>query len=103
MEANECYELVWVTEARYLGGYRLWLSFSDGAEGEIDLEGELWGEVFEPLKDPAYFAKLRFDPDLRTVVWPNGADLAPEFLRTNIQEPAVSHVDAVAEPTRSDA
>jgi len=90
LEAKACYELVWVTEARYLGGYRVWLRFSDGAEGEIDLEGELWGEVFEPLKDPAYFAQVRFDPEARTIVWPNGADLAPEFLRTNIQPAGAS-------------
>jgi hypothetical protein len=48
--------------------------------GEIDLEKELWGPVFEPLKDVAEFAKVRFDPEADTIVWPNGADLAPEFL-----------------------
>jgi hypothetical protein len=69
-----------VIDARHAGGYRVWLRFADGLTGEIDLEGELWGEVFEPLKDVAEFAKLRADAELDTVVWPNGADLAPEFL-----------------------
>ena len=92
----EHYELVHVTGVRYLGDYRLWLQFSDGAEGEIDLEGELWGEVFEPLKDPAYFAKVRLDADIRTVTWPNGADLSPEFLRTNIQPAGASHAESAA-------
>lgn len=61
-------------------GYRIWVAFDDGVSGEIDLTNELWGDVFEPLKDPAAFAQLALDPDLGTVVWPNGADLAPEFL-----------------------
>ncbi len=67
-------------EARYLGGYRVWLRFKDGLAGELDLKEELWGEVFEPLKDVAEFAKLKADPELHTLVWPNGADFAPEWL-----------------------
>jgi hypothetical protein len=69
-----------VIDARHAGGYRVWLRFADGLSGEIDLEKELWGPVFEPLKDVAEFAKVRFDPEADTIVWPNGADLAPEFL-----------------------
>lgn len=38
------------------------------------------GEVFEPLKDPAFFRRVRLNPETGTVEWPNGADLAPEFL-----------------------
>jgi len=67
-------------EATYQGDYRIWLRFSDGVEGEIDLERELWGEVFQPLKDKARFAELSLDEELGTVIWPNGADFAPEFL-----------------------
>jgi len=67
-------------EAKYQGDYRIWLKFTDGVEGEVDLESELWGEVFQPLKDKARFAELSLDKELETVVWPNGADFAPEFL-----------------------
>ncbi len=67
-------------EVKYRGGYRVWLRFSDGVEGEIDLEQELWGEIFEPLKDKGRFSKLSLDNELGTIVWPNGADFAPEFL-----------------------
>ena len=70
-----------VTEARYLGEHRVLLRFEDGAEGEVDLASELDGEVFEPLKDPAFFARFRVD---ETLVWPNGADFAPEFLRERV-------------------
>jgi hypothetical protein len=69
-----------VTSVEVIGDYKLRLGFDDGLVREIDLESELWGPVFEPLKDPTYFAKVRVDPELGTIVWPNGADLAPEFL-----------------------
>jgi len=71
-----------VVEASHRGGHRVWLRFSDGAEGEVDLASEMWGEVFEPLRDPARFAEFRVDG---TLVWPCGADLAPEFLRDRVR------------------
>jgi Protein of unknown function (DUF2442) len=74
-----------VKEAKYLHDYVLWLRFNDGAEGEIDLEKELEGEVFGSLKDRQLFQKFRVDPELETVVWENGADLAPEFLYENMR------------------
>ena len=67
-------------DAKYVGNYKLKLTFEDGKEGEINLESELWGEVFEPLKDQALFQQFKIDPELHTVVWPTGADLAPEYL-----------------------
>ena len=69
-----------VREAKHLHGYVIWLKFNDGAEGEIDLESELAGEVFGPLRDPALFRQFTVDPEVQTIVWKNGADLAPEFL-----------------------
>ena len=68
------------TEVTPLPNYRLRLSFNTGEQGEIDLSGELEGEVFEPLRDQALFSTARQDPVMKTVVWNNGADLAPEFL-----------------------
>lgn len=67
-------------EAKYQGDYRIWLRFADGTEGVVDLKDELWGEIFEPLKDKARFAEVSCDKELGTIVWPNGADFAPEFL-----------------------
>ena len=67
-------------EVKHAGDYRLWLRFHDGVCGTIDLAAELWGPVFERLKDVALFAQASVHPDCETVVWPNGADLAPEFL-----------------------
>jgi len=70
-----------LTNARHHDAFRVWLRFSDGAEGIIDLTAELHGPMFDALQDPARFAQLRLDPALHTLVWPSGADLAPEFLR----------------------
>jgi hypothetical protein len=69
-----------VIEAKPLEGYKLWLRFQDGLSGTVDLSGELWGPMFEPLKDPGVFAQVSVHPDLDTVTWPNGADFAPEYL-----------------------
>ena len=69
-----------LTEARYCGAYRVWLRFADGIEGEVDLEPELWGEMFLPLRDKEQFEKISLSKELGTIVWPNGADFAPEFL-----------------------
>ncbi len=71
-----------VTEARYRGDYRVWLTFNDGASGEIDLANELYGEVFDPLKDKKLFMDFRLEG--HTLSWSNGADFAPEFLREKI-------------------
>lgn len=74
-------DILHVVSARHVRDHVLWVRMSDGAEGEIDLREELVGPVFEPLRDPSFLARVRVDPELRTVTWPNGADLAPEFLR----------------------
>jgi len=67
-----------VIRAEYRGGYRIHLTFNDNSEKTIDFRQWLDGPVFEPLKDPDYFQ--RFFLDGGTVVWPNGADIAPETL-----------------------
>lgn len=67
----------------HVGGFRLRLTFADGLVAEIDLTTKLSGQVgpvFEPLRDPAVFAQVAVDPELGTIVWPNGADLAPDVL-----------------------
>lgn len=69
-----------VVHGKVLPGFRLFLLFDDGTEGELDLSAHLSGPIFEPLKDERYFAQGRVDHELGTVVWPNGADFAPEFL-----------------------
>lgn len=74
-----------VIEARYVRNFIVLVRFQDGVQGEVDLESQLYGEVFEPLKNLEVFRQFRVDPDLHTLVWPNGADFAPEFLYERAQ------------------
>jgi hypothetical protein len=78
-----------VVAVRHLRDHVLWLRFNDGAEGEVDLGNELYGPVFEPLKDVAYFSQVFIHPESETIAWPNDADLAPEFLRDLLVEKSV--------------
>jgi hypothetical protein len=80
--------IVRVIEAELVRDFVVWVRFNDGSEGEVDLSGELEGPVFEPLKDPEVFAQFQVDRELHTLVWPNGADLAPEFLHKHSRVPA---------------
>ena len=75
-----------VIDAKHLGGYRIWLKFDNGQDGNIDLESELWGEMFAPLKALELFATVRADSELGTVTWCNGADFAPEFLLEKLEK-----------------
>jgi uncharacterized protein DUF2442 len=70
-----------------LDGYVLRLGFSDGSHREVDLEPELWGPVFEPLRDQEIFRQVAVDTQLGTIVWPTGADMDPDVLRGD-QQPA---------------
>jgi hypothetical protein len=70
-----------VVSARPLRDYLLRLEFTDGVIVDADLSDELHGEVFEPLRDPGFFAQVSVNPETGTVEWPNGAGFAPEFLR----------------------
>lgn len=70
-----------LTEARPLKGYVVHLCFEDGVAGDVDFSYLLdYGGVFEPLRDPAFFAQLSLDAEGDTIVWPNDADIAPETL-----------------------
>jgi hypothetical protein len=69
----------WVTSVEYVSGYKLRLGFDDASVRVVDLAQHLDGEIFEPLKDLRVFRTAKLNPDLDTVVWENGADMAPEF------------------------
>ena len=72
-------------DARYVRDYIVWLRFSDGTAGEVDLQSSLQGPVFEPLRDRSYFASFSIHPEFRTLAWPNGADIAPDFLHDRLR------------------
>ncbi len=76
-----------IRAVEHIGGYHLRLTFADGLVGDVDLaakfEGPL-GPVFEPLRDVSYFARVAVDDELGTIIWPNGADLAPDVLHEQV-------------------
>jgi hypothetical protein len=81
--------MIWVTEVKSLPDYRLWLRFSDGSQGNVDLKEFIFSDprpVVSALRDPALFAAVQVEMD--TVVWGNGFDLAPEFLLARVRAPA---------------
>jgi hypothetical protein len=69
-----------IMQARVCGPHVLELAFNDGTRKTVDVFPLLNGPVFEPLRNPEYFARVALDPECKTVVWPNGADFAPEAL-----------------------
>jgi len=81
-------ELVDVVDVRYVRDYTVWVKFEDGVAGEVDLTSSLRGPAFEPLRDVDYFKQVRVDTEIGTIVWPNGADIAPETLYARVQVPA---------------
>jgi hypothetical protein len=78
-----------VVAVRYVREYMVWLKFEDGTEGEVDISRSFKGPVFEPLRNLEYFKQVRVDSELGTIVWPNGADVAPETLHERVQVVAV--------------
>ena len=66
-----------IKSVKPLSGYRLEVEFQDGQLGIVPMQKRLFGPVFEPLKDPAFFAQVSLD-EFGAVCWPNGADIAPE-------------------------
>jgi hypothetical protein len=63
-----------------VGDRVLRLLFSDATVGDVDFADEPWTGILQPLNDPAYFARVRVDPEAGTIAWPGGIDLAPEPL-----------------------
>jgi hypothetical protein len=79
-------KIIHVVNVRWVGNHRLRLEFEDGRSGELDFSDEEWGGVFEPLRDPDFFRQVELDDELGTIVWPNGADIAPETLHRMVVE-----------------
>ncbi|MGH2852938.1 MAG: DUF2442 domain-containing protein [Solirubrobacteraceae bacterium] len=87
-------KLVDVTDAEVIGDHRLRLTFEDGLVGDIDFAGRNWRGVSEPLADPAFFAQVQVDPEMGTIAWPNGFDMAPETLYERASQHRVSPISA---------
>jgi hypothetical protein len=82
-----------ITTVEPLEGHNLRLTFSDGLIRDVDLSPLLYGPLGEPLRDLAYFRRVRVDEQARTIVWPNGLDPDPDMLHDNYRTavPATAH------------
>ncbi len=78
-----------VTAVRVHRRYVLDVKFDDGSCRRVDVEPLLFGEAFEPLRDPRFFRKVSVDPELGTIIWPNGADISPEYLYGEVEAATV--------------
>ena len=81
-----------ITDVEIIEQHIVRLRFADGTSKTVDLEPYLHGPVFDAIRtDPATFAAVRVDPDAGTIVWPNGADLAPDTLYTGRPSARMEH------------
>lgn len=88
-----------VTGVTYLEAYKLRIEFSDGVIIGVDLKDELYGEMFEPLKNSKLFKQGRVNSETNTIEWPNGADFAPEFYK--IGERVKKNFEALKSQTKT--
>lgn len=72
--------IIGVKEVQYIKNYKLQVLFDNNSKKLIDLSSYLEGEIFEPLKNLAYFKQVKVDENIETICWENGADFSPEFL-----------------------
>lgn len=78
-----------IDQAKYLNDFEIWVRFNDGTEGSVDLQDNLQGPIFEPLRDPNYFRSFKLEG--HTLSWPNGADFAPEFIHSLLLQNRVAN------------
>jgi hypothetical protein len=74
-----------VIAVKPLGDYQLVVTFDDATQGVVSLKESLFGPMFEPLRDVAFFQQVNVD-EFGAVVWPNGADLAPDALYAAVRK-----------------
>lgn len=82
-----------ITETAVVGPHSLRLTFNDGAQKTVDVAPLLEGPISQPLKEPSYFARATLDAVCGTVVWPNGADFAPEALHELVGDDSAFHTE----------
>jgi hypothetical protein len=76
--------MIWVVDAKHIDGFKVYIKFNNGKEATIDMENYIETmqskPIFQPLTNKIFFATLKYNNDLDTIVWDNGADIAPERL-----------------------
>ena len=88
--------LVHVTGVAVIGDHSLRLLFEDGTVGDVSFDDTEWTGVFEPLRNPAEFAKVFVDTQFGTIAWPNELDMAPEPLYAAARANALASASSAA-------
>ncbi|MDE1977351.1 MAG: DUF2442 domain-containing protein [Elusimicrobia bacterium] len=78
-----------IAEVKPLELYKVWVRFSDGVSGTVDLSDLSGKGVFAAWKDPSIFKRVSIDPESRTLCWPGGIDIAPEALYEDLRKTTV--------------
>jgi Protein of unknown function (DUF2442) len=78
-----------VTKFQIVGAYKLSVDFDDGVSQTINFEPVLFGEMYGPLRELAVFNKVKIDPDVHTLVWPNGSDFDPATVKTHCSKSSI--------------
>ena len=89
-------QLIDVIAVEVVGAYRLRLTFEDGTVGDVEFADREWRGVFEPLRDPSYFARVKVDAEAGTISWPDGLDMAPEPLYAEASRHVVGGANAAS-------
>jgi hypothetical protein len=74
------HEIYYIESFRIVAPYTLRIRFDDGSEQVVNLEPVLNGRLYQPLRNLAFFNRVRLDPEIRNLVWPNDAAFDPETL-----------------------
>jgi hypothetical protein len=77
---TETHELHFIYDVKVVGDHSLRLTFEDHSVKTVDLSGFWYGELFKPLRDPAFFRQVKLNEECHIIEWPNGADFDPETL-----------------------
>lgn len=82
-----------IVDVKPLPNFRVWLRFSDGAEGSVDLSDLVGRGVFEAWNDPKEFESVFIDSHTHTIAWPGGIDLCPDRLYADVKREVLSKTE----------
>lgn len=83
-------------------GYRIWLQYSDGSAGEIDLSGLVGRGVFQAWRKPSYFEKIHIAPH-RAIAWDKDVELCADALYLQLTGKSLDEVMPMAKFLKQDA
>ncbi len=86
-----------LTVVRHIEAYRLELTFKNGEKAELDFTDRIVGRggIFAPLEEMGFFKRVTVDPEIGTLVWPNGVDFCPDVLYSKAMGKSIPETETV--------